>query len=252
MSEADINLAELAETARELDAQAMVMQAQAAMIRIKLELVPLITARMTDAIMAESERQQAEAATQPPVAAAERLSLELAELDSIARRADIALCSPDVLEKVRGVERAAACEAVRAELAGKLDDARARVAAARTAKRHAEIRAEVAQAAVARAVDGLRSPLTSDAGVSTEAYKDWMISSGMWRNDPRSDISRELIQDMAVASGIAAQMQRDAIMAYLNHSTPPPAPWAGLTGCRTVARLPMPPVPRRLSSRDTG
>ncbi len=218
MSEAGAgsDLAAAVASADAMDGEAMILQAKAAMIRITAELTPVFSARLTDAVAAEIERQNAEAARKVPASVAERISRELAEVESRAAQAAAAVRSHDVNDRISGRVQVAACEAERESLTAKLNAARGEAASAQTAFRLAELRVKHAYAMATAALDGMHNPLTSPVGQATEAYSRWLADSGMWRNDPTCSTARELVREYLGPSGIGREIQREAIAAYIS------------------------------------
>lgn len=199
-----------------LDVQAAILQAKSAMIRITGELAAIYAERLTAAVTAEAARVQAEADCAKPEARVERISLEVSEVEHRARLAASAIASPDVHNRLDARLRAAACQAELESLTAKLNEARADAATARTALRLAELEAERTKAATAEVMQAIENPLTSELGQSTTGYFRWFIGSGMYMSEPKSPITRALIEKMLGPSGIGAQVQKDAINAYLS------------------------------------
>lgn len=203
-------------TADELDAAATILRARAAVIRIEAELKPLLVAGVAETVLAEILARDAEAACEAPDAEAARLRAELAEVSGRALSAAGSLESDDLSARLDARIAVAACAEEAEHLTGLLRKAQAGADSARLAASVARREAKRAAGSAAQVAAAIENPLTSDLGTATEAYRDWLVNSGMWLSDPRSEIARALITDLLGPSGVGREIQEEAIRAYLD------------------------------------
>lgn len=198
-----------------LDMEALLLQARAAVIRIKAELAPVLAERLTAGVLAELAARSAEARVTAPAEEAARIAAELTAVAERGALASAAVSSADVTARLDARVRAAACAEESEHLSALLRDAAARAAAARSEAAAARREAGRTAALSDEAAGAIENPLSSPLGEDTAAYAAFMVRSGMWMSDPRSPVARQLVTEMLGPSGVGAQLQRDAISAYL-------------------------------------
>jgi len=93
--------------------------------------------------------------------------------------------------------------------------AQARANAARLSAVAARREADRTAALSAEAAEAIESPLSHPLGEATTAYQSFLVHSGLWLSDPKSALARSLLLELMGPSGVGAQVQKDAIAAYL-------------------------------------
>jgi hypothetical protein len=147
----------------------------------------------------------------------DRLNAGLAEVQRRAGdAANLAESADGLDERLHGRITRAACAEESSELRARIAEAERDAGPFRAAVATASRELSVTQGLVSHYEDGLADPFGSDAGRSTSGYYLAQLLSGGWKDSPRSAVSRSIIWDVVGPSGVAAELQRDAIVAYIS------------------------------------